>query len=214
MDLSHSHSQQAISASFPQSTQTDSSTTPSSLPTTSIPSDSSRTLRSSTRAKAPKQKVAKDSNIPDQTTSAAAESSSRQTRYNHQSNPPKRTRDTKGKGKSQELTEDQPASRTSKKYVSLGERLPFDSDPRLLFPLHRGRRTTYPVTAPALTINEPTRDNKGKKRAAAEAPSEDLSASAPLGPSKRPRSATTAYALRSRSDAAQSSVSEMPKKMR
>ncbi|KAF8262629.1 hypothetical protein EI94DRAFT_1773142 [Lactarius quietus] len=76
--------------------------------------------------------------------------------------------------------------------------------------LHRARRTTYPP--PPLTINEPTRDTKGKKRAAAELPSEDISASAPAGPSKRPRSATTAYALRSRSDATQSS--EMPKKMR
>ncbi|KAH9000071.1 hypothetical protein EDB92DRAFT_2051252 [Lactarius akahatsu] len=150
-----------------------------------------RRLGSSTRVKAPKQKVAKDNNIPDQTTSAPAEpSSSRQTRSNHQSNPSKRTRDAKGKGKSQELTEDQSASRTSKK----------------------GRRTTYPVTTSALTINEPTRDTKGKKRAAAEAPSEDLSASAPPGPSKRPRPATTAYALRSRSDAIQSP--EMPKKMR
>ncbi|KAH9172968.1 hypothetical protein EDB89DRAFT_1961917 [Lactarius sanguifluus] len=193
MDLSLSNSQQAISANLPQSTQSQSvpQHPPSSLQSTSIPSDSSRTLRSSTRAKAPKQKVAKDNIIPDQTTSAPAESSSsRQTRSNHQSNSSKRTRDAKGKGKSQETTEDQPASRTSKK----------------------GRRTTYPVTTPALTINEPTRDTKGKKRAAAEAPSEDLSASAPPGPSKRPRSATTAYALRSRSDAIQSS--EMPKKMR
>lgn len=188
MDLSLSNSQQP---SLPQSTQSLPQLPPSSLQSTSIPSDSSRTLRSSTRAKAPKQKVAKDNNIPDQTTSAPAEpSSSRQTRSNHQSNPSKRTRDAKGKGKSQETTEDQPASRTSKK----------------------GRRTTYPVTTPALTINEPTRDTKGKKRAAAEAPSEDLSASAPPAPSKRPRSATTAYALRSRSDAIQSS--EMPKKMR
>ncbi|KAH9004468.1 hypothetical protein EDB86DRAFT_2883363 [Lactarius hatsudake] len=166
MDLSLDNSQQAISANLPQSTQSQ-SLPPSSLQSTSIPSDFSRTLRSSTRAKAPKQKVAKDTNIPDQTTSAPAEpSSSRQTRSNHQSNSSKRTRDAKGKGKSQETTEDQPVSRTSKKY----------------------------------------------KRAAAEAPSEDLSASAPPGPSKRPRSATTAYALRSRSDAIQSS--EMPKKMR
>ena len=69
---------------------------------------------------------------------------------------------------------------------------------------NRPRRTTYPN----LTINEPIRDTKGKKRAAPEVvPSEDLSASAPAASSKRPRSATTttAYALRPR---------EMPKKMR
>ncbi|KAH9975693.1 hypothetical protein BGW80DRAFT_1123748, partial [Lactifluus volemus] len=57
-------------------------------------------------------------------------------------------------------------------------------------PSHRARRTTYPVTSSALTINEPTRDTKGKKRAAPETLSEDnnLSASASAGPSKRPRS--------------------------
>jgi len=59
--------------------------------------------------------VAKDNIIPDQASSATAESSSRQTRSNHQSNPPKRN---KGKGKSQDITEEQPSSRTSKKYVS------------------------------------------------------------------------------------------------
>jgi E3 ubiquitin-protein ligase TRIP12 len=156
--------------------------------------DTARTLRSSTRAKAPKHK---DNIIPDQTSS---ESSSRHTRSNILPIPPKRTRDTKGKAKSQETSEDS----RSKKY-------PFTPipSPLSLTPLHRARRTTYP---PALTINEPTRDTKGKKRAAPEAPSDDLSASAPAASSKRPRSATTAYALRPRSDAIQSS--EMPKKMR
>ncbi|KAI9429610.1 ubiquitin-protein ligase [Lactarius indigo] len=175
MDLSHSNSQQAISASFPQSTQTDPQLPPSSLQSTSIPSDSSRTLRSSTRAKAPKQKVAKDNNISDQTTSTPAESSS--------------------------------SRQTPRSTFHLRNDSPLMLTVDYPFPLHRGRRTTYPVTAPPLTINEPTRDTKGKKRAAAEAPSEDLSASAPPGPSKRPRSATTAYALRSRSDAIQSSRS-------
>jgi hypothetical protein len=62
--------------------------------------------------------VAEDNDIPDQTTSAPAESSPRQTRSNYHPYPPKRTRDTKGKGKPQETTtEEHPASRTSKKYV-------------------------------------------------------------------------------------------------
>ena len=111
MDLSLSHSQQAIP---PQSDPPQSETT---LPTTSAPSDSSRTLRSSTRAKAPKQKLTQDTNIPDQTTSAHPEPSSRQTRSNHQTNSPKRTRDTKGKAKLQDTTEDQSTSRSTKKYV-------------------------------------------------------------------------------------------------
>ena len=79
---------------------------------------------------------------------------------------------------------------------------------------HRGRRTTYPITSTSLTINEPPRDTKGKKRAAPEALPGELSASAPTGPSKRARPATTAYALRPRSDTTQPSVSEMPKKLR
>ncbi|KAI0252313.1 hypothetical protein BJV78DRAFT_1281860 [Lactifluus subvellereus] len=63
-------------------------------------------------------------------------------------------------------------------------------------------------------MNKPTHDSKGKKRAAPEALSEELSVSPSLGPSKRPRQATTPYALRSRSDAAQPSVPEIPKEMR
>ncbi|KAI0287812.1 hypothetical protein BC826DRAFT_916622 [Russula brevipes] len=177
MDLSHTHSQQAIPASLPQPTEHPSTTQPSlQTPTTS--SDSSRTLRSATRARAAKQKVAKDNDIPDQTT------------YHPYSS--KRTRDTKGKGKSQEITEEQPSPRTSK----------------------RGRRTAYPITSSSITINEPIRDSKGKKRAAPEPLPEELSASAPADPSKRHRSATTAYALRSRSDTNQPSGSEMPKKLR
>ena len=36
---------------------------------------------------------------------------------------------------------------------------------------------TYPITSSSLTTNEPTRDTKGKKRAAPEALSEEFSAS-------------------------------------
>jgi hypothetical protein len=121
MDLSHTHSQQPNTASLPQPTELSSATHPS-LHSNTTPSDSSRTLRSTTRARAAKQKVAQDNDIPDQTTSAPAESSSRQTRSNyHPYPPPKRTRDTKGKGKSQETTEEQPAFRTGKKYVEFDQ---------------------------------------------------------------------------------------------
>jgi hypothetical protein len=118
MDLSHTHSQQAISPSLPQSTELSSTTQPP-LTTHTTTSDSSRTLRSTTRARAAKQKLAKDNDSSDQTTSAPAESSSRQTRSNYHPYPSKRTRDTKGKGKSQEITEEQPNPHPHKKYVSL-----------------------------------------------------------------------------------------------
>ena len=173
MDLSLDNSQQAIDLPLSPS------------------EDNSRTLRSSTRAKVPKQKDI----IPDHTSS---ESSNRQTR----SVPPKRTRDTKGKAKSQESTEDRSSSSSKKCVFTLSPPLPTPLSHSSL--PNRPRRTTYPN----LTINEPIRDTKGKKRAAPEVvPSEDLSASAPAASSKRPRSATTttAYALRPR---------EMPKKMR
>ena len=120
MDLSHTHSEQAIEASLPPPTELSSTTQPS-LQIHTTPQDSSRTLRSATRARAVKQKVAKDNDIPDQTTSAPAESSSRQTRSNYHPYPSKRTRDTKGKGKSQETTEEQTVPRTSKKYVEPAE---------------------------------------------------------------------------------------------
>lgn len=213
MDLSHTLSQQAISASLSPPTELSSTTQPS-LQIYTTPQDSSRTLRSATRARAVKQKVAKDTDIPDQTTSAPAESSSRQTRSNYHPYPSKRSRDTKGKGKSLETTEEQTIPRTSKKYVEPAEPQNSSSDSLTMFFYYRGRRTTYPITSSSLTINEPTRDTKGKKRAAAEALSEEHSASAPPGPSKRPRSATTAYALRSRSDTTHPSGSDMPKKLR
>ena len=213
MDLSHTHSQQAIPASLPQLTEHSSTTTLPSLQIPTIPPDSPRTLRSATRARAAKQKVAKDNDIPDQTTSAPAESSPRQTRSNYHPYSSKRPRDTKGKGKSQETAEEQPVPRSSKKYVGSSD-LRLGSLTYYIIFYDRGRRTTYPITSSSLTINEPIRDTKGKKRAAPEALPEELSASAPPGPSKRLRPATTAYVLRSRSDTTQPSVSDMPKKLR
>ncbi|KAG8220830.1 hypothetical protein J3R82DRAFT_2323 [Butyriboletus roseoflavus] len=78
----------------------------------------------------------------------------------------------------------------------------------------RARRTTFPSTsASSLTINEPTKDRKGKKRAAPEADSEEEGGnSAALSSSKRTR--TTAYSLRSRAGPSTSISVPMPKKSR
>jgi E3 ubiquitin-protein ligase TRIP12 len=161
MDLSHTHSQQVISQSLLQSTQLSSTTQPP-LSTHTTTSDSSRALGSTTRARAAQQTLAKDND--------SSESSSRQTRSNYQPYPSKRTRDTKAKGRSREITEEQPTLRSHKKYVPLTHHTyysPYSS--HLLHPSsHRARRTTYPVTSSALTINEPIRDTKGKKRAVPE----------------------------------------------
>jgi E3 ubiquitin-protein ligase TRIP12 len=66
------------------------------------------------------------------------------------------------------------------------------------------RKATQPPTPAALIINEPTRDPKGKKRAAPESISEDESA-APS--SKKPRGSSSSYSLRSKAQ-------QMPKKAR
>ncbi|RDX51248.1 hypothetical protein OH76DRAFT_1401563 [Lentinus brumalis] len=95
----------------------------------------------------------------------------------------KRSRDNKGKGKE---TADE--ARASK----------------------RTRRSTLPATT-ALTINEPTKDTKGKKRAAPEDPSEDDELTAPA-PAKKLRRATSAYSLRSRTE--HQATSDMTRKTR
>ncbi|KAI9062557.1 hypothetical protein FKP32DRAFT_1593207 [Trametes sanguinea] len=63
----------------------------------------------------------------------------------------------------------------------------------------RARRSTFPTTS-ALTINEPTKDSKGKKRAAPEDHSEDDSTAAATSALKKPRRPTSAYSLRPRAD--------------
>ncbi|KAG1728087.1 hypothetical protein EDB19DRAFT_1897431 [Suillus lakei] len=74
----------------------------------------------------------------------------------------------------------------------------------------RARRATLPsASAPPLAITEPTKDRKGKKRAAPEPDSEEEGQSATLS-SKRTR--TTAYSLRSRTDASTSASAPMPRK--
>ena len=68
------------------------------------------------------------------------------------------------------------------------------------------RRSTLPSTSAPLTINEPVRDPKGKKRAAPDPSFDEESV-----PVKRPR---TSYSLRSRPDSTSTQPVEMPKKTR
>ncbi|KAH9851913.1 hypothetical protein C2E23DRAFT_904051 [Lenzites betulinus] len=75
----------------------------------------------------------------------------------------------------------------------------------------RPRRSTFPETA-ALTINEPTKDSKGKKRAAPEDQSEDDETAAASSGLKKPSRPTGAYSLRPRGD--NQAAAEMPRKTR
>ncbi|KAH9944969.1 uncharacterized protein BXZ73DRAFT_38598 [Epithele typhae] len=75
----------------------------------------------------------------------------------------------------------------------------------------RTRRSTLPATS-ALTINEPPKDTKGKKRAAPEDHSEDENPVATSSASKKLRRATSAYSLRPRTDS--QTASDMTRKTR
>ncbi|KAF9221474.1 hypothetical protein BS17DRAFT_758087 [Gyrodon lividus] len=76
----------------------------------------------------------------------------------------------------------------------------------------RARRATFPSTSTSsLTINEPTKDRKGKKRAAPEADSEEEGANLALSSSSK-RTRTTTYSLRSRAGPSTSISAPMPKK--
>ena len=77
----------------------------------------------------------------------------------------------------------------------------------------RARRVTFPPQSSGLSIQEPPRDIKGKKRAVPEATS-DEDTSAPPSILKRPRTVTSPYSLRSRSDLPLTEPLEMPKKTR
>lgn len=74
----------------------------------------------------------------------------------------------------------------------------------------RARRTTLPIAAP-LTINEPPKDTKGKKRAAPGASEDEATATSASAPVKRTRP-SSAYSLRPRIEVTTST--EMPKKTR
>ncbi|KAI0352109.1 hypothetical protein OH77DRAFT_1428880 [Trametes cingulata] len=75
----------------------------------------------------------------------------------------------------------------------------------------RARRSTFPATS-ALTINEPPKDSKGKKRAAPEDHSEDDDSAAAASVPKKLKRATSAYSLRPRGD--NQSASDMTRKTR
>ncbi|GBE89625.1 hypothetical protein SCP_1602880 [Sparassis crispa] len=98
----------------------------------------------------------------------------------------KRGRET-GKGKAKEVVSDE-SSRASK----------------------RARRATYPPNT-ALTINEPPKDAKGKKRAVPEPQSEEDESTAAAASSKRLRTSTSAYSLRSRVDVHPSNMTKKPR---
>ncbi|EKM50678.1 uncharacterized protein PHACADRAFT_264072 [Phanerochaete carnosa HHB-10118-sp] len=104
------------------------------------------------------------------------------------SSPSKRTREITLKGKGKEVSDDTP--RISK----------------------RARRSTFPA-APPLTINEPVKDAKGKKRAAPDENSDEEAVTSVSAPVKRTRPSTTTYSLRSRTEAV-APQTDMPKKIR
>ncbi|KAF5336031.1 hypothetical protein D9611_006309 [Ephemerocybe angulata] len=137
-------------------------------------STDTRTLRSSTRVKSAKQKSSSKSKGKEPEATATDDQPttelpiSHNTRAATSSSKVKRPRDnTTAKGKGRE-THQESSTRSNK----------------------RTTRNTVPV-ATALTINEPTPDLKGKKRAAPDPEEEDV-----LGPSTK-RSRTSAYSLRS-----------------
>nr|VWO96177.1 MADS box protein [Ganoderma boninense] len=75
----------------------------------------------------------------------------------------------------------------------------------------RTRRVTLPAPS-ALTINEPPKDAKGKKRAAPEDHSDDDGTAATFSAAKKPRRATSAYSFRPRGD--HQGASDMTRKTR
>ncbi|KAF9778308.1 hypothetical protein BJ322DRAFT_1114126 [Thelephora terrestris] len=167
------------------------SSSPSSEQVPLEPSSStstSRNLRSSARVRAAKEKEKEKERDPESEDRSAVAAdvagSSRSTPQSNQSKRPRAISTSKGKGKE---TEEQPA-RPSKK----------------------ARRVTFPPQSSGLSIQEPPRDFKGKKRAVPEATSdEDTSVAL-----KRPRTVTSSYSLRSRSDLPLTEPLEMPKKTR
>ncbi|KAF9047194.1 hypothetical protein BDZ89DRAFT_1058246 [Hymenopellis radicata] len=144
-----------------------------------------RALRSSTRAKAAKTKSKDKGKAVERDPSAAqsASSAATQPEASSSSKPSQRPKRTREPAKPKDISDD---SR----------------------PTRRSRRTAPAAASTALTINEPVKDTKGKKRAAPEPSSED---DAP-GPSKRPRTTST-YSLRSQATAPKPSTS-MPRKTR
>ena len=157
---------------------------------TSVPGSSTdaKVWSSSARVKAAKQKEKeKERSSADQATSSSV--------------PAKRTREaTSAKGKGKEVSDE--ASRASKRSVCTAI-----SRRQELTDRCRARRATYPASS-ALTINEPSSDAKGKKRAQAHSSEEENPSSSTT---KRTRT-VSAYSLRSRPEA--QNTTEMTKKTR
>lgn len=113
-----------------------------------------------------------------------------------------------GKGKAKDLNDG--STRSSKRFVCSAAIYYFP----LMFAFYHGsraRRVTLPSSSTStLTINEPTKDTKGKKRAAPEADSEEEVQNTTLSSTKRTRIAP--YSLRSRLDISAPSSPSMPKK--
>ncbi|KAL4078725.1 hypothetical protein V8B97DRAFT_1933082 [Scleroderma yunnanense] len=191
MDLQPTHQLEAVSSTPSQQPQSEFLQFPSASSSASI--SEQRSTRSSARVKAARQKERerdqardKDSDSADQ--SAALSENPRSSKATTSKN--KRSREgSTGKGKAKE-SNDEPTRATK-----------------------RARRATFPsASTSSLIINEPTKDRKGKKRAAPEADSEEDAPTTALSSSSK-RTRTTAYSLRSRADPSTSSTS-MPKKIK
>ncbi|KAF8889303.1 hypothetical protein BD779DRAFT_1611065 [Infundibulicybe gibba] len=147
-------------------------------------------LRSSARVKAAKQKAKavkaqgkeRDTTQLDQLPAEAPSSDTLLSRLTRTSAAKRPRETTSSKGKNRD-TSDETTTRTNK----------------------RTRRSTLPASTP-LTINEPVKDLKGKKRAAPEPSSEDENSNEPSAK----RLKKTAYSLRSST----TQISNMPKKSR
>lgn len=159
----------------------------------SVSTVDSKPIRSSARVKAAKQKEKEREQAKDREGDSAEQSvavpseSTRETRSAAQAKNKRPREGSSGNGKFKESSEE--TARVSRS---------------------RAHRATLPsASAPPFAITEPTKDRKGKKRAAPEPDSEEEGPNATLS-SKRTR--TTAYSLRSRTDASTSASAPMPRK--
>ncbi|KIJ20720.1 hypothetical protein PAXINDRAFT_165588 [Paxillus involutus ATCC 200175] len=191
MDLQPIYQQEATSSSTTQLPQSELLQLPSISSSPAVVSES-RSLRSSARVKAAKQKEkereqARDKDSDSAEQSAALSENTRSSKPTTSKN--KRPRETAtGKGKEKDFNDE--SAQASK----------------------RARRATFPLASTSsLTINEPTKDRKGKKRAAPEADSEEERANLALSSSSK-RTRTAAYSLRSRVGPSTSISAPMPKK--
>ncbi|KAG1850714.1 hypothetical protein F4604DRAFT_1907303, partial [Suillus subluteus] len=192
MDYQPIHQQEATSSSVSlQPLESEQAQFP--LTSASVSTIDSKPIRSSARVKAAKQKEKEREQAKDREGDSAEQSvavpseSTRETRSATQAKNKRPREGSSGNGKFKESSEE--TARVSRSRV---------------------HRATLPsASAPPFAITEPTKDRKGKKRAAPEPDSEEEGQNATLS-SKRTR--TTAYSLRSRTDASTSASAPMPRK--